>query len=118
MATYSNTLAWKSHRQRSLAGYSPRGHKELDMTEHTYPRTRVNIIICRLPFLQDYIIKNPACQSRRYKRDMGSISRSGRSPAEGNGNTLQYSCRENPMDRGAWQSTIHRITELDTTEAT
>ena len=34
--------------------------------------------------------------------DPGSIPRSGRSPVEGNGNPLQYSCLENPMDRGAW----------------
>ena len=39
-----------------------------------------------------------------------------RSPGEGNGNPLQYSCQENPMDRGAWQATGHEVTkELDTT---
>ena len=37
----------------------------------------------------------------------GSIRGSGRSPGEGNGNPLQYSCLENPMDRGAWQATVH-----------
>ena len=36
----------------------------------------------------------------------------------GNGNPLQYSCLENPMDRGAWQATVHGFAELDTTEAT
>ena len=41
--------------------------------------------------------------------DLGSIPGSGRSPGEGNGNTLQYSCLENPMDRGAWQATVHEI---------
>ena len=51
-------------------------------------------------------------------RDMGSISGSGRSPGEGNGNTLQYSCLENPMDREAWWATVHRVTESDMTEAT
>ena len=40
--------------------------------------------------------------------DLGLISGLGRSPAEGNGNTLQYSCLENPMDRGAWRVTVHR----------
>ena len=45
----------------------------------------------------------------------GSISGLGRSVGEGNGNTLQYSCLENPMDRGAWGATVHRIAELDTT---
>ena len=40
-------------------------------------------------------------------RDLGLISGSGRSPGEGNGNPLQYSCLENPMDRGAGQTTVH-----------
>ena len=43
----------------------------------------------------------------------GSIPGFGRSPGEGNGNPLQYSCLENPMDRGAWQSM--GLQELDTT---
>jgi len=42
-------------------------------------------------------------------RDMGSIPGSGRSPAGGHGNPLQYSCLESPMVRGAWQATVHRI---------
>ena len=51
--------------------------------------------------------------------EMGSIPRLGRSPREGNGNLLQYSCLENPMDRGAWQATVHRChIWLDMTEAT
>ena len=41
--------------------------------------------------------------------DVGSIPGSGRSPGEGNGNPLQYSCLENPMDRGAWWATVHRV---------
>ena len=39
--------------------------------------------------------------------DTGLIPGSGRSPGEGNDNLLQYSCLENPMDRGAWQATVH-----------
>ena len=49
-------------------------------------------------------------------RDPGSIPGLGRSPGEGNSNPLQYSCLENPMDRGAWRATVHRISESDTTE--
>jgi len=48
--------------------------------------------------------------------DLGSIPGLGRSRGEGNGYPLQYSCLENPMDRGAWQAMIHGVTEWDTTE--
>ena len=41
-----------------------------------------------------------------FARDVGSIPGLGRSPGEGNGNPLQYSCLENPMDRGAWWATV------------
>ena len=41
----------------------------------------------------------------------GSVPGLGRSPGEGNGNPLQYSCLENFMDRGAWWSTVHRVTK-------
>ena len=41
--------------------------------------------------------------------DLGLIPGLGRSPGEGNGNALQYSCLENPMDRGAWWATVHRV---------
>ena len=44
-------------------------------------------------------------------RDMGSIPESGRSPGAGHSNPLQYSCLENPMDRGAWWATVHRVTK-------
>ena len=43
--------------------------------------------------------------------DMGSVPGLGRSPGEGNGNPVQYSCLGNPMDRGAWLATVHRVTK-------
>ena len=46
--------------------------------------------------------------------DLGSIPGSGRSPGEGNGYPLQYSCLENPMDRGAWWAIVHGVTESQT----
>ena len=49
-------------------------------------------------------------------RDMGFSTGSGRSPGVGNGNPLQYSCLENCMDRGTWWTTVHGVTESDTTE--
>ena len=50
-------------------------------------------------------VKVSACNAG----DLGSIPGLGRSPGEGNGNPLQYSCAENPMDRGAWWATVHGV---------
>ena len=63
------------------------------------------IYIC-MGFLGCASDKEPACQYRRHK---GSIPGSGRSPGGGCVNPLQYSCLENPMDRGAWLATSHRV---------
>ena len=48
-------------------------------------------------------------------REVGSIPGSGRSPGGGHGNPLQYSCLENPMDRGAWWANAHSVAESDMT---
>ena len=63
------------------------------------------------------MVKNPPANAGDI-RDEGSMPGLGRSPGEGNGSTLQYSCLENPMHRGAWQVTVHRVTESDMTEVT
>ena len=57
------------------------------------------------------VVKNPFA-SAGDMRDSGSIPGSGRSPGGGNGNPLQYSCLENPMDRGNWQATVHGIARV------
>ena len=49
---------------------------------------------------------------------MGSIPGLRRCPGKGNGNPLQYSCSENPMDRGAWRAAVCRHTESDMNEVT
>ena len=54
------------------------------------------------------VVKNPPANARD-TRDMGSVSGSGRTSGGGHGNPLQYSCLENPMDRGAWRATVHRV---------
>ena len=51
--------------------------------------------------------KEPVCQCRLEERNAG-----------GHGNPLQYSCLESPMDRGAWQATVHRVAQSDMTEGT
>ena len=54
--------------------------------------------------------KEPTCNAGDI-RDGGSVPGLGRSPGVGNGNPLQYSCLENPMDREAWQATVHWVTK-------
>ena len=138
--------------QRSLAGYSPGGHKESDMTEQLstaqyFGGTRglccfriPNILrtepnsVSLLPWFDSTgaqgegvpiigaILGFPggsdSKESTYNARDAGLIPVSGRSPGEGHGNTLQYSCLGNPMDRGAWWATVspwaHK--ESETTE--
>ena len=53
-------------------------------------------------------LQETACNSE----DLGSISESGRSPGEGNGNPHWYSCLGNPMDRGAWWATVHVVARI------
>ena len=87
--------------QRSLAGYSPRGRKESDMTEWLSTAQHRTTLV--FPGGSD------GKDSAWNEGDLGSIPGSGRSPGEGNGNPLQYSCLENPMDRGAWWATVHVV---------
>ena len=54
------------------------------------------------------VIENPPANAGDM-RDVGSIPGSGRSPGEGHGKPLQYSCLENPMDREAWYTRVHRV---------
>jgi len=58
-------------------------------------------------------VKNPPANAGDIK-DVGSIPGMGRSPGGGHGNPLQYSCLENPMDKGACQATVHRVTKSQT----
>ena len=59
------------------------------------------------------MVKNPPANAGDVK-DTDSIPGSGRSPGEGNGSPPQYSCLENPMDRGAWSATVHGVTKSQT----
>jgi len=59
------------------------------------------------------LVKNPFANAGDI-RDTDSIHGSGRSPERGHGNPLQYSCLENPMDRGTWTTTAHRVMKRQT----
>ena len=63
-----------------------------------------------LGFPHRSVSKESACNAG----DAGSIPGLGRSPGEGNGNPLQYSCLENPIDRGAWRATVHGVAKSRT----
>ena len=59
------------------------------------------------------MVKNPPANAGDV-RDAGSMPGLGRSPGGGHGNPLQYSCLENPMDRGAWWATVHGVAKSQT----
>ena len=104
MATHSSVLAWRI----PWTGDSPLGCKELDTTEGTEHTHRKN---SGLP--SGTSGKEPPANAE-YVRDMGSIPGLGGSPGGGHGYPLQCSCLENPMDRGAWRATVHRVAKSQT----
>ena len=59
------------------------------------------------------VVRNPPANAGDI-REVGSIPGLGRSPGGGHGNSLQDSCLENPMDRGGWQTTVHRAAKSQT----
>ena len=66
--------------------------------------------MCFMGFPGDTVVKNPPTNAA----NAGSISGSGRSPGKGNGNLRQFSCLENPIDRGPWWVTVHGVAKSQT----
>ena len=95
--------------QGGLGCCSPWGHKESDMTEQLNSNNRWG----KKGVPAAASGQKPTCHCRRCKRQ-GSIPGSGRAPGGGHGNSLQYSCLEKPMDRGAWWATVHGISKSQT----
>ena len=94
MATYSSTLAWRIPQSEEPGRLQSTGRKESDTTERVL-----------MGFPGGSVVKNlPAIAG-----DMGLIPGSGRSPGEGNGNPLHYSCLGNLIDRGAWKAIVHGV---------
>ena len=108
MATHSSVLAWRIPGMGEPGGLPSMGSHRVG---HNWSNLAAAAFTYHgLPWwLSD---KEFACTW-----DVGSIPGWGRSPGEGHGNSLQYSCLENSMDRGAWRTLLHRVTESDTTEA-
>ena len=85
-----------------------------------YTRNLCNIVLYCIPIIFQFpasqvalVVKNLSANAGNI-RDLALIPGSGRSPGEGNGNPLQCSGLENPMDRGAWRATVHGVTESQT----
>ena len=77
------------------------------------PATHSRILAWRIPWTVTQTLSKVSAYN---VGDLGSIPGSVRSPGEGNGNPLQYSCLENSMDGGAWQATVRGVAESETTE--
>ena len=120
-------LPGKFHGQRSLVGSSPRslkrgGHNLATKQQQQYPHKYYCLISFIHSLTQIFIkLQLPVSQSGSVGKessckagDPGLIPGSGRSPGEGNGNPLQYSCLENSMSRGAGQATVHGIAKSQT----
>ena len=99
MAPIPVLLPGESHGQRSLEGYRSWDRKS---------QTRLSTILYIDQVAR--VVKNLPTQAGDL-RDVGSSPRLGKSLGGGHGNPLQYSCLENPMDRGAWKAAVHRITQ-------
>ena len=87
---------------------------EISPPEHSWLERPAIILVCLFSITTSFPGGLDSKESACSVGDPGSIAGSGRSPGEGNGNPLQYSCLENPMDGGAWQATVHRVTKSQT----
>ena len=101
LATHSSTLAWKNPMNGGAWLYTPWGCKELDTKERlhfhftfTFPGSSVTK---DLPAMQETWVLSLGLEQ---------------CPREGNGNPLLYHCLGNPMDRGAWQATVHGVSRV------
>ena len=104
MATHSSVLAWRIQGMGEPGGLPSMGlhrvgHDLSDLAAAAYPFWASQVLL---------VVKNPLANEGDI-RDVGLIPGLGRSPGGGHGNALQYSCLENPMDRGAWRATVHRV---------
>ena len=103
MATHSSVLAWRISGTGKPGGLPSLGSHRVGHDWSDLAAAAAAAYIYTLGFPCSSVGKESACNAG----DPGSIPGLGRSPGEGNGNPLQYSCLENPMDRGAWWATVH-----------
>ena len=96
----------------SLCGLKPANHEHSHwfVTWMRHVSFCVKFTINSLGFPGGSVVKNPSTNAGDIG-DVHSIPGSGRSPGDGNGNPVQYSCLENPRDRGAWRAAVHGVTK-------
>ena len=123
MSTHSSTLAWRIPWIEDSGGLQSMGSQRVGHDWATNTDDRHNIFQTQMHFsfsnvcgcvcdeepLVAQMVKNPPAMQK-----LGSISGSGRSPEGGHDNLLQCSCLENPMDRGVWWATVHRVAKSQT----
>ena len=122
MATQSSILAWEILWKEEPGGLQSMG---LERVGHNWLTKQQIPVWCRnfipinlylllfcaiLGFPGGSVVKNPSANVG----DVDSIPGLGRFPGGGNGNSFQYSCLENPIDRGGWQAMVHRVTKSQT----
>ena len=105
MATHSGILAWK------ISWTEEPGRLKSMESQTVRHKWATNTLT--FTFLGGSEIKNPSANAG-IARDSGLIPGSGRSPGGGNANPLQYSCLENPTDRGSWRASFHGVEESPT----
>ena len=111
MASHSSVLAWRIPRMGQPGGLpSVESHR----VGHDWSDLAAAAACTYLGLPAGNSGKEPACPCRRPKRGSLIFPGSGRSPGGGNGNPLQYSCLENPLDWGAWWATVHGVAKSRT----
>ena len=107
MATHSTVLAWRIPGTGEPGGLPCMGSHRVGHDWSDLPYLKED----RTTSFPGGANEAPYPASEGEIRDLGLIPGPGRSPGEGNGNPLQYSCLENPMDKGAWRATVQRVTK-------
>ena len=106
MSTHSTILAWRIPRTEEPGGLQSMG---LQRVRHDWVTSHTHTMVAE-GFPGGSVVKNPPANAG----DVGSIPVLGRSPGDGNDNPFQDSCLGNPMDRGAWQDTVHWVAKSST----
>ena len=98
-----------------LLGISFHYFIDLQLAATSFPEYLYNLIL-KWASQVALVVKNLPANAGDMRR--GSIPGLGRSARDGNGSPLQYSCLKNPMNKGAWRATVHKVAKLDANEAT